>query len=248
MGTEIVKAMDASATLAPIFAQHAGSIYPTHGGPRISRETIQAIRVELVSALATTTEPRHARAAAAKLVASYPNGKPLDFKVYLQGLADELSRYAPDVVAAAVIQVRRTVKFLPSIAEVVEACERFTFERRSGLWDCDKALREIEARDRAKREREEAERKNREHTDALVAFVSKHVRGAAGEGASIAHAYRAVWRLCGYSEGKALDSMIQADDGRGAKLLHSVADMIKRNEPDRAIKRAWRDVIGVAAS
>ncbi len=60
------------------------------------------------------------------LLAAYPNGRPSDFNTYADTLLhDVLSMgFSPHVIAHACQSIRREVKFLPSVAEVVAACTK----------------------------------------------------------------------------------------------------------------------------
>lgn len=66
-----------------------------------------------------------AKAEIARLIGAYPNARPHDVETYVTAmLFDVRSTRVPDVVLVAACQaLRRTLKFAPTIAELLEACD-----------------------------------------------------------------------------------------------------------------------------
>jgi hypothetical protein len=69
-----------------------------------------------------------------------------DPEIFVSGMIEELSAYPADILEAAVRGARRSLKALPSIAEMVALCEGLVEERRAQL----AALERIEAKLRSK--------------------------------------------------------------------------------------------------
>jgi hypothetical protein len=90
-------------------------------------------RLEIVAA--ATPDRRTTRRLIGLLVDAFPNGRPADFYVYCESLLhDAMSlEFSPQVVATACRILRRTVRFLPTVAEFVETCEAQRKEIRAAL-------------------------------------------------------------------------------------------------------------------
>jgi hypothetical protein len=104
------------------------------------------------------TGPHHKRfnmAAIGLLVDAFPNGRPRDG--YLDALLYDLtsSRFSPYVVAEAFQKLRRTSRFLPTIAEVLQACEAVREDWIKRQKDAEGAVRVVrKAREVAARPKE----------------------------------------------------------------------------------------------
>jgi len=64
---------------------------------------------------------------------SYPQRGPALADVYIHALAAELENYPPDILRETVSIARRTLRFLPSIAEIIEIADRLMGERQRML-------------------------------------------------------------------------------------------------------------------
>jgi hypothetical protein len=72
------------------------------------------------TSLPTATE------AVTRIIGCYPNGKPSDSETYISALVAVLAGYPPEIVARVSDPVRGVVsksKFLPTVAELTDACE-----------------------------------------------------------------------------------------------------------------------------
>jgi hypothetical protein len=106
---------------------------PTSRRGLVPRAVLPAVIRDLQLALRPASE-NELRMAVARLTTSYPTARPPSPEGYILALLEELSGYPADVVIAAVREVRRTVKFLPAVAEVVEAAEKHVRDRRRMLF------------------------------------------------------------------------------------------------------------------
>lgn len=68
-----------------------------------------------------------------RMVEAYPQAAKQDRRGYALALFEQLGEYPRDVVAGACREMVRTCKFLPSVAELVEACDRLSEKRRTAL-------------------------------------------------------------------------------------------------------------------
>lgn len=102
-------------------------------------ETLATIRKELQAALDARAIEAYASKCSFTLVACYPhkgNRSSEEMAAYLSIMVEELQRFPSDIVRDAVLHLRRTSKFLPSVAEVVTACEELQGQRRALLRGC----------------------------------------------------------------------------------------------------------------
>jgi hypothetical protein len=113
---------------------------PTSRRGLVPRAVLPAVIRDLQLALRPASE-NELRMAVARLTTSYPTARPPSPEGYILALLEELSGYPADVVIAAVREVRRTVKFLPAVAEVVEAAEKHVRDRRRMLFAAPTATR-----------------------------------------------------------------------------------------------------------
>lgn len=124
---------------------------------------IEEARGELVRAIETRPPLADVRKAVARLMMEFPQSDKSDASsaaVYVAALTEEAATFPADVLAAACRHLRRTLKFRPSVAELVEACDAGMERRRRLLRGADalKAMAQTHERDRAERSRIEAER------------------------------------------------------------------------------------------
>jgi hypothetical protein len=91
------------------------------------------------------------------LVASFKVGSVLqDKSAFTQLMMTELAAYPEDILDQAITQARRTIKWLPSIAEMIELCDGLVGERRRRLGIITRLIEEQE------REQEKAELEDRD--------------------------------------------------------------------------------------
>lgn len=113
-----------------------------------------ALVVDEVSAVLATplAEEREARAEIMTMIGSYPR-QPDNPEIYCGALAKEASRWPADVIREARRTIVRTIRFLPSVAELAGACESIQARRRMLLIAAERMERE-----RQRREEEEQRR------------------------------------------------------------------------------------------
>ncbi len=82
-----------------------------------------------------TPDQRATRYLIGLLVSAFPHGRPADQDVYCESLLHDAMNlgFPPQVVAGACRALRRTLRFLPAVAEFVEACEAQRREIRVAL-------------------------------------------------------------------------------------------------------------------
>ncbi len=98
--------------------------------PLLPVPLLTAARRELEAALSARTPEHVADLLFIKLMEAYPiRPDPLP-EVYMATMAATMQGYPPDVVRSAARQVVRLVKFVPAVAEFVEAAEAIMTERR----------------------------------------------------------------------------------------------------------------------
>lgn len=98
--------------------QRALALAPDAGGLKVFIR-----RLEIVATAAP--DQRTNRYLIGLMVSAYPNGRPADLDVYCESLLhDAMSLgFSPHVVATACRTMRRTLRFLPAVADFVGACE-----------------------------------------------------------------------------------------------------------------------------
>jgi hypothetical protein len=89
-------------------------------------------------------------------------GVVLDPDAFTAAMNAELAEFPVDVLQDAVRHARRTLKWLPSIAEMIEICKEVGFPRRDQLNIAKQMEREHRRRAELAAEREERARKNAE--------------------------------------------------------------------------------------
>ncbi len=121
-------------------------------------EIAEAIN-EIKRALAVRLPVSEVQRQIGRLVLEFPQAdqsSPEAAAVYLAALVEEASGYPPAAVAKACRTIRRTLKFRPSVAELVEACEAEMERPRQLLYEA----RQLE-REATRRAAEQAERDQR---------------------------------------------------------------------------------------
>jgi hypothetical protein len=127
-------------------------------------QDIEAARNELVRAAEARPTPAEVRSLIGRLVLSYPQqAQPQEPAVYIGALEAEASAYPPDVLAAACRDVLRSCRFLPTVAELVAACEARVATRQA-------MLRGIELVDRQRKAEEERRLDNERRLAERIAY------------------------------------------------------------------------------
>jgi hypothetical protein len=108
------------------------------------------------------------RKAVAVIVASFKIPSNLeDPPTFTRLMINDLAMYPADILGEAISHARRTFKWLPSIAEMVEICDQLLGKRRSLLCTADRMMEEHHRR-RQKAEREDHGRRLREEQAARI--------------------------------------------------------------------------------
>jgi hypothetical protein len=112
---------------------------------------------EVIEASLRPAGPADIAKAVAVLFASFKVGAVLeDRPTFARLMIVELAAYPLDIVDQAITQARRTIKWLPSIAEMIELCNQLVGERRRRLGIVTRLIEERE------REQEKAELEDRD--------------------------------------------------------------------------------------
>jgi hypothetical protein len=152
-------------TAAEIVLWHRNAIDGYSQRQLLPLDQLLRLREEIEASLQPVGRPVIAKAVAV-LWASFKVGEVLEDRVaFTKVMIHELATYPPDIVEQALSQARRTIKWLPSIAEMIEICDQLVGERRRQLsaiawlieereWELEKA--ELEERDVRRREEQSA--------------------------------------------------------------------------------------------
>lgn len=143
--------------------------------PSIAEEA--ALRRELEAACAPISVDE-LRTAISRLVSSFPQKRDNDDRGLILAYAEFLSEYPVDVVDAARRQVVRTCRFMPTVAELVAACEELVAPRRLALAGLEFMAIERERR-RKTAERDKFEEAVRNGERVLYRLARERVRTAA---------------------------------------------------------------------
>lgn len=179
---------------------------------------IEQARVELVRAIEARPPAAEVRKNIARLVLAYPQHLRAESpEIFIAALESEAGGYPPDVLALACRSLLRTCKFVPSVAELVEACEQAMEPRRRLLRGADtlKAHAQAHERDRIERERVEAQRVAFRET--ALAGIRQHFGDAVPSWLTIERSYRGSVE-CGAS-GRILAEQ-EAAGGDGGAFVH----------------------------
>jgi hypothetical protein len=87
--------------------------------------------------------------------------------VYIGAMSSELEEFPADVLRETVTIARRTLRFLPSIAEMISIAETLVLERRRMLRNVERMEREHERRRAAQEQQEQRERERRERDEEI---------------------------------------------------------------------------------
>lgn len=99
----------------------------------VPAEHIPALRRELQASIGPAA-PREAAKAVAMLIGSFKTaGAVASPDTFARAMTEELAEYPADVLHAAIRHARRGLRWLPSIAEMVELCEAEMQPRRARL-------------------------------------------------------------------------------------------------------------------
>jgi hypothetical protein len=99
-------------------------------GPLLPLETLKAAQAELEAAMAARPPAAYGDLAASRLIGSFPQRGPAVPDFYVANLAAVMREYPGDVVRDASLKLIRGNKFLPAIAEFVEAADAIMGDRR----------------------------------------------------------------------------------------------------------------------
>ncbi len=121
----------------------------------LPEEVADAIFYELEPAIKTRVSEDYARQLVTVLIESYPQTPSENPGIYLEAMISELQEFPPDIARDGVRNVRRSVKFLPSIAEVYQECWQLLDDRK-GLQGMADEMDEHWYRISKKKENEEA--------------------------------------------------------------------------------------------
>lgn len=130
------------------------------------------------------------------LLQSYPQHTPAHVQEYLGALIEETREYGEVVLYQAAREIRRTRKFLPTIAEVREVCDLIVKQQHTRLLALRQMERDYAEAEKARLEREAEERAREADTAHLAAVY--------GDGAPTSETFEAakefLWRW-GFGEG-----------------------------------------------
>jgi len=125
------------------------------------------------------------RKAVAVLVASFKIPSNLeDPPMFTRLLINDLAMYPADILDEAIRRARRTFKWLPSIAEMVEICEQLVGERRSWLRTVDQMMDEHHRR-RKEAERQAEREAERERARRLRKEQAARIRALHGDAVAV---------------------------------------------------------------
>lgn len=144
---------DAGTICAPTAEQHADTLLEFISRPAesfrglLDARTLAVIVDEVRAVLATpAAQEREARAEVMTLVGSFPR-RPDEPAIYCAAMAKEAERWSADVVREARRTIVRTLRFLPTVAELAEACAAIQGRRRMLLIAAERMERERQRRE-----------------------------------------------------------------------------------------------------
>ncbi|HEX6960179.1 MAG TPA: hypothetical protein VF194_19520 [Ferrovibrio sp.] len=105
--------------LVALDAWHAGAPLAA----MVPREAIPALRTELERRAQPATS-RYQLAVLASMLAAFPQRQPDHADAYLGSLIEEAAGFSDEVLYLAAKEVRRTLRFLPTVAEFLEIAEK----------------------------------------------------------------------------------------------------------------------------
>jgi hypothetical protein len=88
-------------------------------------QDVEACGKTLSDALDTPTDPAMSRQVVGMLLDAFPAGRPANLTAYADSILHDVTQlaFSPAAVIMGCQTIRRTSKFLPAVAEVIEACE-----------------------------------------------------------------------------------------------------------------------------
>jgi hypothetical protein len=86
----------------------------------VPADACQAVIDEIYDLIQTSTSVEEAQTFASALVVAFPKEK--SNRPFVLAMAEEIEEFPPDIVSKTVRHLRRSEKSLPSIAEVIDAC------------------------------------------------------------------------------------------------------------------------------
>ncbi|MGA1858808.1 hypothetical protein VH569_22695 [Azospirillum sp. 11R-A] len=147
----------------PTAEQHADTLLEFVSRPAdsfrglLDAATLALVVDEVQAVLATPPAgEREARAEIMTMIGSFPR-QPDNPEIYCGAMAKEASRWPADVIREARRTIVRTLKFLPSVAELAGACESIQGRRRLLLIAAERMERERQRRETEERRRATAE-------------------------------------------------------------------------------------------
>ena len=143
--------------------------------PSMTLDDVPALIEALEVALLPASEDA-VRKCCAMIVGSFPQAQPGAPEIYTGGMLQEMAEFPADILEATVREVRRTLKFLPSISEVYAIANDLRRERRRLLRSVNLKVAEhaqtIEAiRLAGRRAEERQEHARRQAAKAVGAFI-----------------------------------------------------------------------------
>lgn len=123
--------------------------FDTSAQALVPRDEAAAVLAELRT-LMSSSSPEYRAVLAGALVASYPRA-PEEPEGYLLSIIEETEEYPNPAVYQAVREARRTLKFLPTTAELVGLCENAVADLRRHMGSLEDLLREHDRRAEAAR-------------------------------------------------------------------------------------------------
>jgi hypothetical protein len=195
-------------------------------GGLLALDTAIIIRDEIDQSLASKLPMRYARLAAAKLFNSYPSGKPACPEGYMQAVADELESYPAEVVLEAVRKAIRTVKFLPSVSELVELCDGVVSELRNAKWLAERAIKVHADAECARQKREAVERQRIAKLQHRLAMI-EDATGAADIALEALDAAQSMLLHFDCMRYLRIDKAIEAGDEIACRQVASLASLVE---------------------
>lgn len=123
----------------------------------LDARTLAIVVDEVRAVLATPpAQEREARAEVMTLIGSFPR-RPDEPAIYCAAMAKEAERWPADVVREARRTIVRTLRFLPTVAELAEACAAIQGRRRTLLIAAERMERERQRREAEEQRRARAE-------------------------------------------------------------------------------------------
>lgn len=107
----------------PLLGRWARELDAEFAGPAIPPQDIEGLAAEIDRTLVPADRADVDRAVA-RIVGVFRKADLENAQIYMASLLEDLAGYPADVLERTVVEVRRTCKFFPTIAEVVTIAER----------------------------------------------------------------------------------------------------------------------------